>query len=328
MTIPTGAAAIRKTLKEKIKPAVDKAESESNKIWNLLVDLDKGAEKAIADGNIERMELHEAGYRACQKRAGVLLVAVETQLKGLDELAKTPAFVEELATFNQLTKTLDEIKQMHQAGLTSSRDTIAQMDKARQKVRGVAGAVDQQWAVAEAQVAAASKESAAALVAMKALRLKADKAVKDGNAKALAPIKAQAKAFKAPLGPAAAAKISQLLASTLLFINKSAIDADALKVYERDGKALTDKANGVGADVVEVLRLQLEIDKLAVPTGAFIAGIVKAMKIPPADATRLGKVAQDNPAKLLAEIDATITRLKLKLVAKDVLEALKRVGLI
>ena len=41
-----------------------------------------------------------------------------------------------------------------------------------------------------------------------------------------------------------------------------------------------------------------------------------------------GKIAQDNPAKLMAEIEATIKRLGLKQMAKDVHEVLKRLGAI
>lgn len=325
---PTGVAAIRKTLKEKIKPAVGKAVAESDKLWSLLADIDKSVEKSIADADVERMELHEAAYRVCEKRAAVLLTVVDTLLRRLDELAENPDFVEELSTFNNLTETLGGIKTQQRNGLTDSRSRIAEMHKARQLVRNVSGDVAQQWSVAEAQVAAAGKEAAAALVAMKVLRQKAAKAVKDGDAKALAQIQAQSKAFKAPLGQAAVAKLSQLAAKTLLFINKSAIDKDEAELYERDGKKLTDTVNAAAANVAEVLFLQVEIDKMQISVDAIGAVIAKAMKIGKQDATRLGKVAQDNPGKLAAEIEATIKRLKLDLVAKDIYTALKRVGVV
>lgn len=325
---PSTAAAIRTTLKQEIKPAVDKVEIESNKLWNLLVDVDKGADKAIAESDIEQMELHEAAYRGVQKRVAVVLTIVDTLLAKLDKLAENPAFVEELATFTALTDTLKGIKTMQQNGLGDSRGRIAQMQKARQVVRGVSGDVEQRWSVTEAQVAAASKEAAAALAGMKALRQKAAKAVQDGDARGLAAIKGQAKAFKVPVGQATIAKLAEFAAETLLFINKSALDKDAVEVYERDAKRLTDKINSAGADVLAAVGLQAEVDTMAISKSVFGAAIAKAMKISTQDATRLGSVAQDNPGKLLAEIEATIKRLKLDLVAKDVHAALKRMGLI
>lgn len=324
----TTTAAIRATLKQEIKPAVDKVEIESNKLWNLLVDIDKGADKAIAESDVEQMELHEAAYRGSQKRAAVVLTIVDTLLTRLDKLAENPAFVEELATFTALTDTLKGIKTMQQNGLSDSRGRIAQMHKARQTVRDVSGDVEQQWSVAEAQVAAAGKEAAAALADMKAMKLKAAKAVKDGDARGLASIKAQAKAFKVPVGQAAIAKLAELTAEALVFTNKSALDQDAVEVYERDAKRLTDKINSAGADVLATVGLQTEVDAMAISKGVFGAAIAKAMKISMQDATRLGTVAQDNPGKLLAEIEATIKRLKLDVVAKDVHAALKRMGLI
>ena len=325
------AAAIRKTLKEKLEPAVAKAKGESQKLRSLRNDIDKGVDKSIADRDVERMELYEAAYGSCQKRVGVLLTAVEVLLKELDKLAEAPAFVEELARFTALTKTLGEIKADQLNGLSVARRMIADMHKARESTRYVAGEVEQRWAVAEAQVAAASKEAAAALVTMKALWQKAGKAADPApnfDAKTLALTKAQAKAFKIPFGLAAGAKLKELAASTLLFLNKNVIDKDELAVFLQDGKALTAKATAATADAVETLRLQAEIDKMVIQKSLFFFHLAKATNLPQQDLARLSQVWSDTPGKLLAELDATIKRLKLKLVAKDVYEVLRRKGLV
>ncbi|MBL0089769.1 MAG: hypothetical protein IPP44_25050 [Ideonella sp.] len=325
---PSTTEAIRKALKHEIKPAVDKVEVESDKLWNLLVETDHGAEKAIAAQDEEQMKLHEAAYRGCQKRAAVVLTIVDALLDKLHKLEENPAFVEELATFTALTDTLKGIKTMQQNGLADSRDTIARMHKLSQAVRHDTGDLEKQWAVAEAQVAAASKEASAALETMKAARQRAEKAAKAGDAKGLASIKAQSKAFKVPVGPAAIAKLSELAAETLLFFNKSAVDKDALAAFERDAKRLSAKINAAGTDVAATLGLQLEIDNMAISMGVLGPAIAKAMKIAVHDATRVAKVVQDDPGKALAEIEATIKRLKLDLVPKEVIAALKRLGLL
>ena len=76
------------------------------------------------------------------------------------------------------------------------------------------------------------------------------------------------------------------------------------------------------------MRLQGEIAKLAIPAGVFAAAFAKVMKIGPQDAASLAKVAQGTPNFLLVEIEKMILRNKLKLVAKDIQEQLRRLGLI
>lgn len=325
MTKPTGAAAIRKTLKEKTKPAVAKANAEHDKLWSLWFEIYEGFEKAIPAKDLEGMELHEAAFKAYEGKAAVLLARVESLLKELDELQKDPGFVEELATFKELTETLRAIKGHQRNGLVKVREKVAEAQKAKQGVSKGRGDVAQQWSLAETQVAAATKSATAALASMNALWQKATAAVSKGDAKALASIKAQAKAFKLPLGDAAFATAGELVAKALLYLHKGALDADAVKLYERDGKRLSETMKAARAQVTETLRLQLEIDRAAVVWGPLIA---KALKMGQQDVARLSKVAQHTPAQLMAELDATIKRLKLDLVAKDVHSVLKRLGAI
>jgi hypothetical protein len=324
MTRPSGAAAIRNALKEKIQPAVAKAEAEHDKLWALWIEISDNFDKAIADKDVEGMELQQAAFKGYEKKAAVLLTTVESLLTQLDELQKDPDFVEELETFTKLTGTLRDIKGRQRNGLVRVQGKVAEAEKAKQGTRKVKGDVAQQWAVAEAQVAAASKSAAAASEAMKALRQKAFTAASKGEAKTLAAIKAQANALKSPLGDSAFATMGQLLAKTLLFVNKEALDPDAVKIYERDGEMLSEKLSTARGQVVETLRLQNEIDQMTVLWATPL--ILKTLKMGAQDATRLAKVAQQNPAKLMAELEATIKRLKLEVVAKDVHAALKRLG--
>ena len=320
----TGAAAIRKTLNGKIKPAVAKADVEHDKLWGLWAEISDRFDKAIESKDVEGMELQEAAFKGYEQKAAVLLTKVESLLTQLDELQKDPDFVEELATFTELTETLRVIKGRQRNGLVVVRGKVADAQKAKQGVSKVKGDVAQQWSVAEAQAAAANKSAAAALEAMKALRQKALAAASKGEAKALASIKAQAKALKSPLGDAAFATAGQLLAKTLLFVHKGALDEDVVKLYERDGEKLGEKMSAARAQVVETLRLQSEIDQMIASWAN--SNILKALKMNAQDANRLAKVAQQNPPQLVAELEATLKRLKLDLVAKDVVAALKRLG--
>jgi peptidyl-tRNA hydrolase len=329
MGAPTEVAAIRKILKERIKPEADKATLRHGKLLPKMKAITKGLDEAIANSNPEEMELYEQAFHAAETKVASLLTDTEALMAALDKLAESPDFIEELGTVRALTDQLELVRGKSRGWLTRTREKVAEMQQDKRGYRTVRADVAEQWAKATAQVTKAAKDAADAARQLKDLSQKAAKAIKDGHPNVLAKAQQEAKDFDTRLGEVTLANVGQLLARVNVATSKSELSKEQIALYDKDAKALSAKLDQALKDSVEAARVQGSIATMTMAgSTALQRAISEALKVSSKDAQRINKVAQDDPGKLLKELESTLKNLKLDLAAKEAYAMLKRIGVV
>ncbi len=277
---------------------------------------------AIQAGDLRLMQTVRRTVETEGRRAGVVTSETDNVISRLRKLQDAPGFSDPAHTLDALVEDLCRISAAASAAFTASKKLMDAADKRIVQAEGDVSEGQRQWARADAWLRRMCQERGEALAEMQVLRTRAEKAVEQRDAKALADAQKAAKAMR--LDP----PLSLIRQRTEQSIERQGrADPELAKQYASDAKAWRELLRGAEAD-----EMQMGLERDAIVEMAIAERdarkAAKLLGIAGGDVAQLAKVLEADGSALLKGLEALGRQLKLAMPAKDMFAALRRAQLV